>query len=97
MGIILVYGMVGMHQRNLTFLRDPFRHKKGRKFALGMHNVRLPLYDPAIQFASRGHPESGTRINISGIHGAHIDHTLFLIGMSCPRQGQGLHFMSSLL
>lgn len=28
MGIILVYGMVGMHQRNLTFLRDPFRHKK---------------------------------------------------------------------
>ena len=89
--------MVSMHQRDLTFLCDLFCHEKGRKFTLGMYNIRIPLYNPAIQFASRGHPKSCSRINISGIHGTHIDHTLFFVGMSCTGQGQDLHFMSSLL
>ena len=50
--------MVSMHQRDLTFLCDLFCHEKGRKFTLGMYNIRIPLYNPAIQFASRGHPKS---------------------------------------
>ena len=87
-GIVLVYGVVGVHQRAAAPPGQLPRRQEGGKLALGVDHIGAPVGQgphPAVP-GRKADPRAG--VHPVSAAAAQIDHAVFFIGMAVRREGQ---------
>ena len=69
MGVVLIYRMVGVDQRDIQLLRDAAGQEKRAELALGVDDIRLPVHQLPHPAARHGGAEAGARVGPPGVYG----------------------------
>ena len=89
LGVVLVDGVVSMHDGAVAALGQPPRHHEGGKFTLRMDDFRAPggqLIQPLGNRKRTGRTDPDVRVDHLGPQTAHIDDAVFLVGMVVLRK-----------
>ena len=89
MGIILVYGVIGVYNGGSQPVGQAVGHPEGAELALGMDHIGSPADQLPEEAPGPVDPQPGAGINLVGADGPHIIDVSILIAVH--RVGQGNH------